>query len=47
MYNNFNWRNNRNCVFKLFFHVIFVTKYRRSVFNEMILLHLEEIFKQI
>jgi putative transposase len=47
MYNNFDWRTNRQCVVKLFFQVIFVTKYRLSVFNEMILLRLEEIFIQI
>jgi putative transposase len=40
-------RHNRNCVFLIHVHLVFVTKYRRGVFNVKMLKRLEEIFKEI
>jgi putative transposase len=44
MEKNFHWRTGRSCVFKNFVHLIFVTKYRRDVFNGKMLDRLHEIF---
>jgi putative transposase len=40
-------RTGRHCVFKLHVHLVFVTKYRASVFNDEILKDLETIFKEV
>ena len=40
-------RKNRNCVFLLHAHLVFVTKYRKPVFLEKHLQYLEENFKYI
>ena len=37
-------RSGRHCVFKLHTHLVFVTKYRRKVFNKTILNDLKNIF---
>ncbi len=37
-------RRGRTCVFLMHAHLVFVTKYRRSVFTKMILEHLKAIF---
>src|SRR5580704_10032778 len=42
----FIWRTGRSCVFKIFLHLIFVTKYRRDVFTEEMLIELERVFKE-
>ena len=43
---NFKWRTGRSCVFKNFIHLVFVTKYRRDVFNPKIEKRLREIFEE-
>jgi len=40
-------RKGRTCVFLLHVHLVFVTKYRREVFNAAILRELEEIFGSV
>lgn len=40
-------RKGRNCVSALHAHLVFVTKYRRKVFNNEILTRLEEITKDV
>ena len=46
MEEEFHWRTGRNCVFKHFVHLVFVTKYRRGVFTEQMLNNLKEIFNE-
>lgn len=40
-------RRGRSCVFALHVHLVFVTKYRRSVFNKSILDDLRDIFESL
>jgi putative transposase len=40
-------RHNRNCVFLIHVHLVFVTKYRRGVFDSKMLQRLEGIFKEL
>ncbi len=40
-------RRGRNCVFLMHVHLIFVTKYRRNIFNKAILHDLKSIFESI
>ena len=40
-------RSGRHCTFNLHVHLVFVTKYRRNVFNKLILNDLNEIFSKI
>lgn len=40
-------RHNRNCVFLMHCHLVFVTKYRRGVLNAKILIRMKEIFTNI
>jgi putative transposase len=40
-------RRGRHCVFKLHIHLVFVTKYRRRVFDAKAIVSLREIFKQV
>lgn len=40
------WRTGRSCVYKNIVHLVFITKYRRDVFNSAILTRLEQIFKE-
>jgi len=40
-------RRGRTCVFQLHVHLVFVTKYRREVFNEEILSDLKVIFNSV
>ena len=40
-------RRGRHCVFMIHVHLVFITKYRRNVFNREILDTLREIFKQV
>ena len=44
---NNNFRRGRTCVFLLHAHLIFVTKYRRNVFVEEVLLDLKDIFNSV
>ena len=40
-------RHGRHCVFKLHIHLVFVTKYHRSVFTKAVLEDLKEIFASV
>lgn len=40
-------RHGRHCVFNLHIHLVFVTKYRRSVFTKAVLKDLKEIFASV
>lgn len=40
-------RHDRHCVFNLHIHLVFVTKYRRSVFTKAVLEDLKEIFASV
>lgn len=40
-------RHGRHCVFNLHIHLVFVTKYRRSVFTKTVLEDLKEIFSSV
>lgn len=40
-------RHGRHCVFNLHIHLVFLTKYRRSVFTEAVLEDLKEIFASV
>ena len=40
-------RHGRHCVFNLNIHLVFVTKYRRSVFTKAVLEDLKEIFASV
>ena len=46
MNNDFKWSSVNSCVFKMFFHVVFVTKYRRSLLDSDMLKRLDEIFRE-
>lgn len=40
------WRTGRNCVSKIFYHLVFVTKYRRNVFTKTMLDRTQIILKE-
>lgn len=40
-------RSGRHCVFDLHVHLVFITKYRRNVFNEEILNALKSVFTDV
>jgi putative transposase len=40
-------RSGRHCVFDMNVHLVFVTKYRKEVFNQQHLLFLEEVFSDV
>ena len=40
-------RHGRHCVFNLHIHLVFLTKYRRSVFTKAVLAALKEIFASV
>ncbi|MFM8454082.1 MAG: IS200/IS605 family transposase [Gammaproteobacteria bacterium] len=42
----YNWRTGRTCIFKAFYHVVFVTKYRRNVFSKEMLESMYLVFKE-
>ena len=46
MNKKFSWRTGRTCIFKNFAHLVFVTKYRRGVFTNPMLIRLKELFKE-
>ena len=43
---NYEWRTGRSQVYKHFYHLVFVTKYRRGVFTKEILDRVHIIFKE-
>jgi putative transposase len=46
MENEFEWRTGRSCVYKIFLHVVFVTKYRRGVLTKEMLDRMKDIFSE-
>ena len=38
------WRTGRSCTFKTFYHLVFVTKYRRDVFTHSMLSRIQALF---
>lgn len=42
----YEWRTGKHCVFKNTYHLVFVTKYRRGVFDDEMLRHCEAIIKE-
>jgi len=40
------WRTGRSCVYKIFYHLVFVTKYRGGALSEEMLVRLEEIYQE-
>ena len=42
-----NLRRGRTCVFLMHIHLVFVTKYRRKIFNKKILNNLKTIFENV
>lgn len=47
MSNNDDLRHGRTCVYNLQAHLVFVTKYRRGVFNDAILTDMETIMRDV
>ena len=47
MTNSSEIRTGRHCVFNLHVHLVFVTKYRRDVFQDQHFQSMEEIFKKV
>jgi putative transposase len=47
MENNNEIRRGRHCVFNMHVHLVFVTKYRRDVFNQDVLVELKTIFSNV
>jgi putative transposase len=47
MHENIDVRKGRHCVFMLHTHLVFVTKYRRNIFNKIILDDLKTIFESV
>ncbi len=45
-YENYEWRTGRSCVFKNFYHLVFVTKYRRGVFTKEMLARMMNIIEE-
>jgi putative transposase len=43
---NYEWRTGRSCVFKNFYHLVFVTKFRRGVFTKEMLARIMTIFEE-
>lgn len=46
MSNDYDWRTGRTCQFKLFYHLVFVPKYRRDVFTDAMLTRLEVVYRE-
>lgn len=42
----FDWRTGRTCVFKCFYHLVFVPRYRRKVFTAEMLDRLEAVYRE-
>jgi putative transposase len=43
---DFEWRTGRYCVFKIFLHLVFITKYRRDVLTAQMIDTLNDIFRE-
>ena len=43
---NYEWRTGRSYVYKNYYHLVFVTKYRRNVFNNEMINKLKNVFKE-
>jgi putative transposase len=43
---DYEWRTGRSCVYKNFYHLVFVTKYRRNVFTQPMLDRMNILFKE-
>lgn len=41
------FNSNRHCVYLIYAHLVFVTKYRRKIFNKHMLIYMEDIFVDI
>ena len=46
MEEKYEWRTGRSCVYKNYYHLVFVTKYRRKVFTEEMLKRLKYLFTE-
>jgi putative transposase len=46
MSKDYEWRTGRHCVFRNHMHLVFVTKYRRSVFTDAMLERLNAVFAE-
>lgn len=46
MSNDYDWRTGRSCNFKIFYHLVFVPKYRREVFTDAMLTRLESVYRE-
>lgn len=46
MFEEYEWRTGRSCVFKNFIHLVFVTKYRRKTFTREMLKRMEVLLKE-
>ncbi len=46
MSDNYDWRTGRTCHFKLFYHLVFVPKYRRKVFTTPMLERLDAVYRE-
>ena len=42
----YDWRTGRSCVYKNFYHLVFVTKYRKGVFTKEMIERMQAIFKE-
>jgi len=42
----YEWRTGRSVKFKHYNHLVFVTKYRKGVFNERMLIRMQEVIKE-
>ena len=47
MDNSKKWATSRSCKFKINYHLVFVTKYRRNILSDKILIRMEQIFDEI
>lgn len=46
MSEEYEWRTGRYCVYKNHYHLVFVTKYRRGVFNKEMIERMRQIFAE-
>lgn len=46
MQKEFDWRTGRSCHYKLSYHLVFVTKYRKGALSEEMLVRLEEVYHE-
>ena len=46
MNDEYDWRTGRSCVYQNYYHLVFVTKYRKGVFTDEMLTALEAVFEE-